>query len=608
MFASDDTCQVRYHIKPSDPYGHLFHVTLQIDQPASTGQQLRLPSWIPGSYMIRDFAKNILSIQAQCAGQALSLTQLDKQTWQVEPCTGCLEIHYDIYAWDLSVRAAHLDQTHAYFNGTSVFLEVVDQADQPCSLIISNADIAPAKDWKVGTSLATAGAELYGFGRYLADNYQDLIDHPVEIADFDCIQFEACGIPHDFILTGRHNADLPRLARDLTRICEHQINLFGQPAPFQRYVFITWAVGEGYGGLEHRASTSLICKRDDLPCINEADKVSDGYQTFLGLCSHEYFHSWNVKRIQPDIPYDLRQENHTPLLWAFEGITSYYDDLTLVRCGLISQSAYLKQVAQTITRVQRNPGRMLQSTAQSSFNAWTKFYKQDENAINAIVSYYTKGALIALALDLTLRTLSKGALTLDRVMVDLWQHYGQTGEPVAEYTIQNLCADKLLQCTQDQHAVTELNIFLDNAIYGTEDLDFYDLLQPFGIEFHLREAISMADLGGDEKEPSAQRVDLGISVTPDPSGAKITRVLSHSCGHQAGLSAGDVLIALDNIQLNASNLEARLRRYQPGDQVLIHGFRRDELMQFSITLAGPNLDTVYLTVKDQDKVSAWLGN
>lgn len=596
--------ELHYSITPVDPHAHLFQVQLDIPFAVSAGQLLRLPGWIPGSYMIRDFAKNIVSINAQSDGQPIQLIKQDKQTWCLPECNRPISIMYQVYAWDMSVRSAHLDQNHAYFNGTSVFLELAGHCDKPCLVDIHNAPIPGAANWQVATSLPTAGAEPYGFGRYRAADYADLIDHPVEIAAFDKITFTACGIPHDFIVSGIHNADLERLAEDLKIICEHQIKLFGEPAPFDRYVFITWAVGDGYGGLEHRASTSLICNRDDLPGRNERGRVSEGYKTFLGLCSHEYFHSWNVKRIQPDIPYDLRAENHTPLLWAFEGITSYYDDLTLVRTGLISKTEYLELVAKTITRILRNPGRFQQSTAESSFDAWTKFYKQDENAANAIVSYYTKGSLIALGLDLTLRRLSQGQVNLDQVMLTLWQQHGMTGIPVAEHTIQNIC--RTLLEGQGATAVNQLDDYLQMAIYGTQDLDFNALLQPFGIRFHTRAATSASDGGGKPATTDIPRLDLGISTSADTAGAKVQRVLLNSCAHRAGISAGDTLIALDRIKLDNSNLEKLIGRYQAGECAEIVGFRRDELMTFSVTLEAAQEDTAWLELEDVEKLKGWL--
>lgn len=597
---------IHYRIEAFDPYAHLYRITLDIARPDPAGQILRLPAWIPGSYMIRDFARNITRISASSAHGEVALRKLDKSSWQLPPLHEAVTVTCTVYAWDLSVRAAHLDQKHAYFNGSSVFLEVVGQADQPCTLEIVKPAIPEAKHWRVATSLAENGAQRYGFGQYRADNYADLIDHPVEIADFSLISFNACGVPHDFALTGLHNADLDRIARDLKLICEYQIRMFGEPAPFQRYVFITWAVGDGYGGLEHRASTSLICSRDDLPLAKNPDQTSDGYRTFLGLCSHEYFHSWNVKRIAPAIPYDLAVENHTPLLWAFEGITSYYDDLVLVRTGLVSPADYLDMLGKTITRILRNPGRLVQSVADSSFDAWTKFYKQDENSPNAIVSYYTKGSLVALGLDLVLRKLSDHQVTFDDVLRDLWRRHGMTGVPVQEHDIEHVCARLLRRHNVQEHFIDLLHGFCKHAIYSCDELQLGEWLRFVGVDYALRKAGSMSDSGGSAGKNSEKRPDMGITTSGANYGASVAKVLNGSAAHKAGISAGDVLIAINSVRVDNGSFEKVLNRYQPGDIISVHGFRRDELMQFNVTLAEPTLDTCYLTIIDEETVKRWL--
>ena len=597
---------VHYRITAADPYAHLYQVELEIAQPDPAGQQLQLPSWIPGSYMIRDFARNIVSIHASNGTHEIALTKLDKSTWQLAPANGPVTVTYSVYAWDLSVRAAHLDQTHAYFNGTSVFLEVVGQSDCPCTVDIEAPSIPEAAHWRVATSLPEWGAARYGFGRYRAADYDELIDHPVEIADFSLVSFNACGVQHDFVLTGLHNADLDRIARDLTRICEYQIKLFGEPAPFDRYVFITWAVGDGYGGLEHRASTSLICNRDDLPLAKNPDSGSEGYPIFLGLCSHEYFHSWNVKRIRPAIPYDLSRENNTPLLWAFEGITSYYDDLVLVRTGLMSPQDYLELMGKNITRILRNPGRLRQSVAESSFDAWTRFYKQDENSVNAIVSYYTKGGILVMGLDLLLRRISDHKLSFDRVMQCLWQRHGQTGKPVGEHDIQDLCRELLREAGASDGQLEQFTAFAHAAIYSTAELELEELFRFAGVELCLRSATSASDSGGKPARANASRPDLGVITGAAGHGANVARVLNDGAAHLAGISAGDVLIAINRVRVDNGNLEKVLNRHLPGDVIRVHGFRRDELMEFNVTLKAPAADTCYLETLNEDALKAWL--
>lgn len=583
--------KVRYAIVPIDPAAHLFGVTLTVEKPDPQGQVVMLPAWIPGSYMIREFARNIVQIRAVAGGEPVDLHKLDKHSWQAAPCKGPLVLYYEVYAWDLSVRAAHLDQTHGFFNGTSTFLRVVGQEATPHVVDIQRPEGELYAGWRVATALRELRARRYGFGTYVADDYDELIDHPVEMGDFALATFKAHGVPHDIVVTGRvPNLDMARLCADLQKICEAQIALFepqSRTAPMQRYVFLTMAVGDGYGGLEHRASTALLCSRNDLP-VKGKKEMSDGYRTFLGLCSHEYFHTWNVKRIKPAVfaPYDLQQEGYTELLWLFEGFTSYYDDLMLVRSGVIDQAAYLKLVAKTANGVLRGSGRLKQSVAQSSFDAWIKYYRQDESAPNAICSYYAKGSLVALGLDLTIRTETNGRKSLDDVMRALWKRYGRdfyaaggAGQGVREEDIRAIF---------EQVSGVKLKRFFDRYIHGTEDVPLAKLLTPFGVTW------------SDERKNA--KPSFNVRTAKNGNECKLANVYEGGAAHQAGLSAGDVLVAVNGLKVTASNLDDLLGRYRVGDTVLVHVFRRDELMQFAVTLAPD--DTPKVALKSEDKPAA----
>ena len=563
---------VQYRILPVDPALHLFEVTLTIAKPAADGQLVSLPAWIPGSYMIREFARNIVSISASCEGRKVRLTKLDKHSWRAAPCKGELLIQYQVYAWDLSVRAAHLDQTHGFFNGTSVFLQVHGKESLPHIVDIQPPEGEAYATWRVATSLPDHKARRHRFGTYIASDYDDLIDHPVEMGEFELIRFDAHGVPHEMAITGRvPKLDKARLAADLKKICEAQIAFFepaSKAAPMDRYVFLTLAVGDGYGGLEHRASTALICARNDLPVIGQAE-MSDAYRGFLGLCSHEYFHTWNVKRIKPAVfaPYDLSQENYTTLLWLFEGFTSYYDDLMLLRSGVIDSGAYLKLIEKTINNVQRGTGRLKQSVAESSFDAWTKYYRQDENAPNAIVSYYAKGSLVALLLDLVIRRDTQGRRSLDEVMRALWRRYGRDfysfkgGRGVSEQEVEALF---------DEITGLKLKPVFDLAVRGMRDLPLADVFAGVGIE--------MVD------RRKAATPSMAVRTQRDGSHCKLGAVHEGGAAHKAGLSAGDVLVAIDGLRVSSGNLEGLLQRYRVGDTISVHAFRRDELMQFQLTL------------------------
>lgn len=599
---------MHYQITAHNPAAHLFRVKCFIDRPAPEGQVFSLPAWIPGSYMIRDFAKNIVWIKARSNGEPVRLEKADKSSWKAVACAGPLELEYEVYAWDLSVRSAHLDQNHGYFNGTSVFVRVHGCESLPCTVDICPPAGSVIGGWRVATTLKLSGAKEYGFGKYSAVDYDDLIDHPVEMADFSMASFEVAGVRHEIVFTGRHKTDLNRVCIDLKKICQTHVDFFGELPQMEKYLFQIMVVGDGYGGLEHRSSTSLLVSRKDLPLIGE-NKVSEEYQQFLGLCSHEYFHTWNVKRIKPDVfvPYSLQEESYTRQLWAFEGITSYYDDLALLRSGCIGVQDYLTTLAQTMTRVWRAKGRFKQSVADSSFDAWTKFYRQDENAANAIVSYYTKGSLIALALDLTIRKATANQKSLDDLMLLLWQRYGKTGLGIPEGQIEK---------DAEEISATNLSDFFQRYLYGTEDQPFAELLKSVGIEFTLRPSESSKDKGGKASQKSyqelRQRAEFGLRTIADKEVLRIANVFDGGAAIKAGLAAGDVLVAVDGLKIDTDNLDTLLRQYRPGEGVDIHLFRRDELMLFKLELQSPPLDTVELKlcdVADEEMIvsrNAWL--
>ncbi len=573
---------ILYSLTPADPAGHRFNVQLTVANPDPNGQQFSLPAWIPGSYLIRDFARQILTIQAQSQGRLVAIEKTDDHTWRCAPCSGPLQLEYTVYAWDLSVRGAHFDESHAFFNGTSVFLCVKGQEDQPCDVALNPPP--HASNWKVYTSLPEAtqharAAKRHGFGLYRAPNYDALIDHPVEMGTPQVVRFSAHGAEHEMVFTGAiPNLDLTRIAADTQKICSQQIALFEPDtlrAPFldssSRYVFMTMVTGDGYGGLEHRASTALVASRHDLPTVGRAD-AGEGYQTFLGLVSHEYFHTWNVKRIKPAAfaPYDLSRENHTRLLWVFEGFTSYYDDLMLLRAGVITQKDYLRLLGKTISSVQRTPGRHKQSVAESSFDAWTRYYKQDENSPNALVSYYTKGSLVALGLDLTLRQRSGGAHSLDDVMRLLWSRYGREfytgqGEGIAE--------DGMAALILDATGV-DVSDFIARHAEGREDVPLETLLAPQGISLSWKSASQIPTL------------DVRTRVVQGET--HLATVFEGGAAHAAGLSAGDIIVAVNGLRPSESGgLDRLLQAYQAADTVEIHVFRRDELRAFRVTLAAP---------------------
>ncbi|WP_127804532.1 M61 family metallopeptidase [Hydrogenophaga sp. NH-16] len=587
---------LRYRVEPLSHRAHLFAVTLDIDRPARS-QKLMLPVWIPGSYLVREFSQHLQHLSATQGGEALAVKQLDKHRWQVDnDGQRTLSLRWEVYAFDASVRTAFLDTTRGFFNATSLCLMVAGREDEPHAIEIQPGD-APA-GWQVATGLRPVKADERGFGTYLAQNYDELADCPVEMGTFWSGEFSACGVPHRFVVSGAGGwFDGQRLLDDTRRICEAQIRFWhgdGQP-PYERYVFMLHASGEGYGGLEHRNSTALIAQRTDLPKISAKDakpaalKATDGYTTLLGLISHEYFHTWNVKRLRPAEfkRYDYTRENHTELLWFFEGFTSYYDDLFLRRAGLIDDATYLQLVTKTINQVQQSPGQRVQSVAQASFDAWTRYYRVGENTPNATISYYTKGALVAMCLDLTLRAEGRGSL--DEVMRALW-HRTQGG-PMRESDLSTV----LRQLGKRSFAAE-----LAQWVHGTADLPVLDLLAAAGAKVHR------------DKAPLAQ--SLGLRVAADSSGLTVKNVLRGGAGEAAGLAAGDEWLGVEFAPARRG-LPAEAWRVRKLDEVAaLRGTRsaltalvsRDgRLLRCSLT--WPADDTaVRLTVEDAARLGDWL--
>ncbi|MDT7834465.1 M61 family metallopeptidase [Aquabacterium sp. OR-4] len=520
---------ISYHVELDDLHSHHYRVTLSVPQPGDA-LELALPVWIPGSYLVREFARHLSGLQAQQGGQAWEVQALDKARWQLRRPAGApasraaLTVRWRVYAFDTSVRTAFLDDRRGFFNGTGLLLRVVGREAQAQRLSLGRL---PA-GWEVATAMPAAapGRSRGESGAWLAADYDELVDHPFELGSFWRGRFSAGGVPHELVVAGawpRFDGD--RLLRDTQRICAEQIAFWhgadaaARSAPFGRYVFLINAVGDGYGGLEHRASTALLTSRRDLP-VQGSEPGGDGYIGLLGLISHEYFHSWNVKRLKPAefATLDYQHENYTRLLWFFEGVTSYYDDLMLRRAGLIDAPRYLRLLTRNLASLAATPGRQLQSLAEASFDAWIKYYRPDENSANATVSYYVKGALVALALDLSLR---QRGHSLDAVMRRLWAD--SAGGPVDEAAIQ-----AALQAVAGRGLQRTLRAW----VHGTDELPLAELLAATGV------------LCGSERAGWAATLGLKLSEGP-VSGVQVKSVLAGSAAAVAGVAAGDELLAVD---------------------------------------------------------------
>ncbi|MCG7948954.1 MAG: PDZ domain-containing protein [Candidatus Thiodiazotropha taylori] len=589
---------IDYRLKLHAPQSHIFEVELTIRNPDPDGQVVYLPAWIRGSYLIRDYARHIVSIEANADGEPLILSKLDKQSWKIEPVKQSITINYQIYAWELTVRSAHFDNTHAYFNGPALFLAVRGQELMPCRLEIVAPKFKLQNEWRVAFSMKPEQIDKQGFGTYQADDYETLIDCPGEIGDYSESQFEVAGCNHRFVVSGVKRFDHEKLGSHLSRICEKQVELFGE-LPVQDYLFLLRVVNDGYGGLEHKNSTSLIFPRDDLPAKRDT-KITSGYRRLLALCSHEYFHLWNVKRITPEVflEQSTQQEVYTRQLWVFEGITSYYDELMLVRSGVISKQDYFEMLAETVTRVMRGSGRFKQTLEESSFDVWTKFYKQDENAPNAIVSYYAKGTLFALLLDLTIRLQSNSRFSLDQVMREMWLRYGKQGKGVPENGIEKVVAD-----------VTSLDLqsLFDLGLRSTAELPLTDCLSEFGVAMKLLPAKSSDDKGGvlgDKEREQQSYTGIGAKWTSKNSGIKIQQVFDDGAAQNAGISAGDEIVAVDGLKMSANQFENYILDTDAGDQIEVHLFRRDQLMSLVLQPQQAAFDTCYFELTEPSDEAA----
>ena len=575
-----------YCIDIADLHSHRFAVTLTITQPAAA-QTVSLPVWIPGSYLVREFAKHLQSVRAEQSGKAVPLQQLDKHTWQASCQPGQnLVLHYELYAMDNSVRTAWLDTQRGFFNGTSLCLQAAGQESLPHTLeLVTNPATA---GWSVATGLKATKVNKHGFGTYRAAHYDELVDCPVEMGAFWSGSFTACGVSHRFVVAGAlPSFDGARLLADTKRICEAEIQFWhgGKKPPHTEYVFMLNAVDDGYGGLEHRNSTALIANRRDLPRLGEG-KASEGYTTLLGLISHEYFHTWNVKRLRPAelATYDYTQENYTELLWFFEGFTSYFDDLLLRRANLIDDATYFKLLTKTYNQVDQAPGRLIQSVAQASFDAWVKYYRQDENTPNATISYYTKGALVALCFDLTLR--AEGKATLDDVMRGLWARC--QGGPMNEGDFA-----AVLEELGGRSFAKEIAAW----VHSRRELPVKKLLAQHGVDVH--------------DDPAQMAQILGLRVSEAQGTVTIKVVLRDGAAEKAGFSSNDEWLGVEWTERGTAQAW-RLNKVDDlqmllGKQKTVTALVSRDKRLLRLPLTVPAISTtVRMAVKDAKAIAPWM--
>lgn len=577
-------CKITLH-----PLRHEYEITLDFNQDNDFPTELSLPNWVPGSYLIRDFSRHITQLNAFCDGKPVALTQLSKNKWRTNAQSGRWRICYKVYAFDLSVRGAFLTTERGFFDGACLFLKVHGQEQSPHTLEFAGLP----SGWKTATTLPCFDGK-----RFQTASYAEFIDHPVELGNIEFLDFTAARIPHRIALSGFYrDFDRDRLTADIQKICETELAMFPAPAPFREYLFMLHVGDNIYGGLEHISSTALLSDRNSLP-QHGMQAADEAYTQLLGLFSHEYFHAWNVKSVKPEafVPYNLDQESYTEQLWAFEGITSYYDDLFLARSGVIDTDAYLNLLAQAITRVQQTKGRLKQTLAESSFTAWNKFYKQDENSPNAIVSYYQKGALAALCLDLLIRRKSGGTHSLDSVMRQHYRDWLESGKGIPEQQWQARC-----------QTITGLDLeeFFQTALYSTADLPLQECLASAGVRLNWQPLPRSHGGGLAAEETNTEAAgDFGARFTQNGDSITLTQVFNGGSAENAALCQQDKVIALNGYA--CKDFAAQWAQLPVGSRATLHFFRAGVLHQTDITVQAVAADTALLYITDRNLLENWI--
>ena len=593
---------ISFTVSMPKPHTHLFEVEVRIRNGTIVPreQTLLMPVWTPGSYLIREFERNVQDFTAtDSEGRALAWEKINKNSWRVMGGGREWRAKYRVYANELSVRTSELNSDHAFWNNTNLLMYLDGQIKHAATLKVD----APA-GWKVATGLPPVTDQPNTFR---ADNFDILYDSPVEASDFKVLSFEVKGVPHRIVIDGAGNYDPERMRNDVQKIVTAEVELMGGEIPYHDYTFILHLRANAGGGLEHLNSTALGYPRFGFTPARRGGVNSAGpnaqpqrtYGGFLSLVAHEFFHLWNVKRIRPDAlgPFDYTKENYTKLLWVAEGFTDYYARIALRRAGLTTEREFLAEQASAFQDLQDTPGRLVQSAEESSFDTWIKYYRQDENSINSQVSYYDKGAILGLLLDLEIRKASSGAKSLDDVMRYLFAEFFKKNRNYAPQDFQKAC---------ELMAGSSLDRFFSRYVRGRDELDYDAALNVAGLRL---------DINGpaDSSQLPAPRLEFGADTSQQGERLMITRVRAGSPAYEQGLNAGDQIVAVDNMRATREFLLARLAEKKPGDTVRLTVFRVDDLRQLDIILGARNsgdyrIVPVAAPTEEQKKnYQAWIG-
>jgi predicted metalloprotease with PDZ domain len=556
--AQNGGTKIAFTVSMSKPHTHLLEVEMRIHEHGATfvsEDVLVMPVWTPGSYMIREFARHVQDFAAaDAAGRPLEWEKINKNSWRVKTNNAReVRVTYRVYANELTVRTNELNSDHAFWNNAALLMYLERSLKHPTTLRIN-----PAPGWKIATGLPPVRGEKNTFS---AENFDILYDSPVEVSDFKQLDFQVRGVKHRIAIDGEGNHDPDRLRSDVQKIVEAQIAMFSE-IPYRDYTFILHLRANTGGGLEHLNSTALGFRRF-------AFATETGYRNFNSLVSHEFFHLWNVKRIRPDSlgPFDYTKENYTRLLWVAEGITEYYGNLMLRRAGLISDRAYLDQLATSIQNFEETPGRRLMSAEEASFDAWIKLYRPDENSVNTSVSYYGKGELLGMLLDLEIRRRTNGAKSLDDVMRYLYTEFYKRDRNYTPADFQKAC---------ELMAGTNLDQFFSRYVRGRDELPFVEIFQGAGLTL-LREPLV---------ERLTFRGFLGADLEQEGNFIAVKSVRAGMPAYEHGLNAGDKIVALDGKHVTKEVFDSIIAAKQPGDTVRLSVLRFDDLRTVEIKLGG----------------------
>ncbi len=573
---------LHYTVSMPEPATHLFEVTLQITDWQNASLDLKMPVWTPGSYLVREYARHIQDFAAEDdQGQPIAWQKQAKNHWQLATQgQSTITVRYRIFANELTVRTNHLDRTHGYFNGAAMFCFIPGYQQQPISVTI----VSPTA-WQVATPLPPVADSANTF---IAPNFDRLVDSPFEIGQHAVYDFVAEGKPHEYVIWGEnHNLNVDQLIVDTQKIIATEAAMFGE-LPYDRYKFILHLPGQGYGGLEHRDSCCLIYSRRG---FGEREQ----YESFIQLVAHEFFHLWNIKRIRPKAleVFDYEAENYTPSLWFSEGTTSYYDFLIPFRAGVYGAKTYLKNLSKEITRYLTTPGRMVQPLSESSFDAWIKLYRPDANTPNSQMSYYLKGAMVTFLMDLKIRLQHQNQKSFDQVLPLMWQQFGQ-----AEI---GFTPEQLKQVIESV-AEFDLTDFFERYIDGLDELPFEEYLREFGLKL-----VSNVDEG-------SQPPFIGITLNPNMKKSAIAKLVeSRSPAQQAGIDAGDEIIAIEGLRVTADQFPSQLQQYAPGDPIRLTIFHQDVLHETTLTLQAPRASEYFVVPMENPSIAqrqnfmGWLG-